>query len=128
MRDEVEVNSGPKGLDGLFAIFIITLALHAFFYLKFSYDLIFAFEDILLGFIPLAVATIAVYTLVVIFRKDRDAVLLSKVFLVANLLFWIISTAILPFLFPSIIVAIAYGAFSWAYLDSSRRVKNTFVC
>jgi amino acid transporter len=115
-----------KGLGGLLTVLIISLALHTFFYFKFSHDLTVEFKSPI-AFIPFNIAIIGTWALIYIGLKKRLGITVTKVFFITNALFWSLSTYLIPIVFPLLVIAALYGFFGWVYLDSSSRVESTLI-
>lgn len=132
-----------KGVGGWLLFFIITLVfitpLSTLYYLSSDYYIIDGLFDTGLALISIGFAVWAVVVGISLWRKNKNAVIRTKEFLLAYLSFGIISVivgAVLggysadPELLASdsisLVRAIGYFAIWFSYLNVSKRVKNTF--
>lgn len=116
----------PKGVRGWLLGFVLTLFFAAYLYGgALLHTIVDVFPNplsvILLSFMTCASLAAAI----LLCAKIPESIIMSRIFMVANALIWVLGTVKNPILAPGGFVALVHGTAGWLYLRNSIRVKNT---
>jgi hypothetical protein len=123
------VDLEPKGIGGWLAVFIASLIVLgtiyscAFWTGVTDADFKGFWFFLLLFFIMAILAFLSAYQLIF---HQRSGVIFSKILISANFVLWVTMIPLIPEIVLLAIVAFVYAVISWLYLDSSKRVRNTY--
>ena len=120
---------GPKGIGGWLLGFILSLVPYVFYY---ALGFFFSFlnnwwvDMPLFALAILSLLLLCILSIVFLLAKHADALLLTKIFIVANAAFWETLALTAGRLSIGLLIVLAHSVGSGIYLIKSQRVCNTY--